>query len=85
MQLSDSKENSIIRILISFVVEFFWPPEISKQNCKMHNISKNTLVACIHRNGKIIIPRGSDMMMPDDTVIIVTTAKGVNDITDILD
>lgn len=46
MQLSDSKENGIIRILISFVVEFFGPPEISKQNCKMHNqcyISKNTL------------------------------------------
>ena len=49
------------------------------------NISKNTLVACIHRNGKILIPRGSDMMMPDDTVVIVTTATGVNDITDILD
>ena len=49
------------------------------------NISKNTLVACIHRNGKIIIPRGSDMMLPNDTVIIVTTEKGVNDITDILD
>lgn len=49
------------------------------------NISKNTLVACIHRNGKIIIPRGSDMMMHNDTVVIVTTTTGVNDITDILD
>ena len=49
------------------------------------NISNNTLVACIHRNGKIIIPRGNDMMMHNDTVVIVTTATGVNDITDILD
>lgn len=56
-------------------------------NIPLHslNVSKSALVACIHRNGKIIIPRGSDVMMSNDTVIVVTTASGVNDITDILD
>lgn len=56
-------------------------------NIPLHslNVSKSALVACIHRNGKIIIPRGSDAMQSNDTVIVVTTAAGVNDITDILD
>ena len=48
------------------------------------NIIKNVIVACINRNGKIIIPRGSDMMLTNDTVVVVTTAKGLKDISDIL-
>ncbi len=42
------------------------------------------LVACISRNGKIMIPRGSDMIMAGDKVIIVTTHTGFHDIKDIL-
>lgn len=42
------------------------------------------LVACINRNAKIMIPRGSDMIMAGDTVIIVTTHTGFRDIKDIL-
>ncbi len=48
------------------------------------NIAKNALIACINRNGKILIPRGSDIMMPIDTVIVVTTESGLKDISDIL-
>lgn len=47
-------------------------------------IKKGILVACINRSGKIIIPRGSDMMQVGDTVIIVTRLNGLKDIEDIL-
>jgi trk system potassium uptake protein TrkA len=49
------------------------------------NIKKNVLVACINRNGQIIIPRGADSINIGDTVIVVTTHSGVNDINDILE
>ena len=45
---------------------------------------KNLLIACISRNGSIIIPRGSDSIHVGDSVTIVTTYTGFNDITDIL-
>jgi len=41
-------------------------------------------VACIYRQGKVIIPRGADRMQIDDSVIIVTQEKGLDDIEDIL-
>lgn len=44
----------------------------------------NLLVACINRSGKIIIPRGKDTIEKGDTVIIVTTHSGLNDLKDIL-
>ncbi len=48
-------------------------------------IKKNVLVACINRNGQIIIPRGHDEIRHGDTVIIVTTIEGLDDISDILE
>ncbi len=45
---------------------------------------KNALVACITRNGNVIIPHGNDVMMPNDTVIVVTTKTGLKDISDII-
>ncbi len=48
------------------------------------SLKPDVLIACIARNGEIITPRGKDMMMPGDTVIVVTTHKGFNDISDIL-
>lgn len=45
---------------------------------------KNLLVGCLNRNGRIRIPRGQDTIQVGDTVIIVTTHKGLRDITDIL-
>lgn len=47
-------------------------------------LKKNLLVSCINRNGRIWIPRGNDTIEIGDTVIIVTTEKGLNDIQDIL-
>jgi len=44
----------------------------------------NLLVCCIIRNGKVIIPNGQDSLHVGDTVIIVTTNTGLNDLSDIL-
>lgn len=47
-------------------------------------LKDNLLVACINRNGKIITPRGKDTIEAKDTVIVVTTHSGLNDLKDIL-
>lgn len=48
------------------------------------SLKKNLLVVCINHNGRIIIPRGHDQIEVGDTVIIVTTQKGLQDVNDIL-
>lgn len=47
-------------------------------------LKSNLLIACISRQGKIIFPRGGDSIEPGDTVIVITTHAGFNDISDIL-
>lgn len=49
------------------------------------NLKKNLLVGYLNRNGVVKIPRGHDTIQVGDTVIIVTTNKGLRDITDILE
>ena len=44
----------------------------------------NLLIACISRGGKVIFPRGQDVIQAGDTVIVVTTHTGFRDISDIL-
>ena len=46
-------------------------------------IRPDILVACIYRRGKIILPRGKDVMQEGDSVVVVTVNKGLNDINDI--
>ncbi len=48
------------------------------------NLKKNLLIGCINRGGKIHIPRGQDCIQKGDTVIVVTSQKGLHDIRDIL-
>lgn len=48
-------------------------------------IRKNILVCCINRNGQIIIPGGQDELHVGDSVIVVLTGSGLNDIKDILE
>ncbi len=48
------------------------------------NFKNNLLIACINRNGQIITPRGKDTIEVGDTVIVVTTHSGLNDLKDIL-
>lgn len=63
-----------------------------KENCSLSGkpleklkIKKNILVACINRNGKIIIPRGHDSIETGDSVVVVTTRSALKDINDILE
>lgn len=57
---------------------------ISNKKLMDLKLKENILIACITRGGKIIIPHGQDMILPGDTVIIVTLKEGFTDISDIL-
>ena len=48
-------------------------------------IKENCLVACIIRENEVIIPGGNDCIKLGDNVIVVTTHKNFDDLTDILD
>lgn len=48
-------------------------------------LRKNLLVACINRHGKMIIPGGQDSFQKGDSVIVVTTDSGLQNIEDILE
>ena len=47
-------------------------------------VKDNVLIACITRGGRIIIPNGHSVIEPDDSVIVVTSHTGWQDIGDIL-
>ena len=48
-------------------------------------LRKNLLIGCINRAGKILIPSGQDTIEPGDTVVVVTSVTGLNELDDILD
>lgn len=48
------------------------------------DIKENLLLCCINRKHKIIIPNGQASLQVGDSVIIVTTNTGLNDLNDIL-
>ena len=47
-------------------------------------LKKNLLISFINRDGNIIIPSGNDCIKVGDTVMVVTTHTGFQDIRDIL-
>ena len=47
-------------------------------------LKSNLLICCIVRGKQIITPSGRDTIELGDTVIVVTTNKGLQDISDIL-
>lgn len=67
-------------------IEFRINEESDVTNVPLMNLSlkKNLLISFISRNGSIIIPSGKDCIKVGDTVMIVTTHTGFNDIQDIL-
>ncbi len=48
-------------------------------------IKKNCLVACIIRNNQVIIPDGNSCIQLGDNVVVVTTHKSFDDITDLFE
>ncbi len=57
---------------------------IADKTIESLSLKKGIIIASINRNGTIITPRGKDVILAGDTVIIVTTHKGFKDISDIL-
>ena len=48
------------------------------------SLKKNLLISCIYREEKILIPSGQDCIHVGDSVLVVTTNTGFEDIQDIL-
>jgi len=47
-------------------------------------LKPNILIACIIRNKQVIIPKGSDCLLPGDSIVVVTTSdQAISALTDI--
>lgn len=68
------------------VVEFHVEKDAPVIGIPLMNLqTKNNLrIACISHNGRMIFPRGQDVIQPGDHVVVVTTHTGFGDIGDIL-
>lgn len=60
------------------------------EDCKIVNIPlhklktrKNLLIGSINRDGVIITPKGNDVLLPHDTVIVITTHTGLSRLEEI--
>ena len=61
------------------------PERIYDKPLKELKIKENCLVACIIRENEVIIPNGNDCIKLGDNVIVVTTHKNFDELTDILE
>lgn len=57
---------------------------INKPIQELH-LRKNILLGSITRGDKVIIPNGSDILYPDDRVVIITATERLSKLDDILD
>ena len=89
--LHNSAGNSHIQTLHKLVngkveaVEFIVPDDAGYKNIPFKNLNllPNILIGCIIRNGKTIFPGGDDVMKANDSVIIVTAGRIIEDLHDI--
>jgi len=67
-------------------IEFIVDEESNATNITLKDLKlkDNLLISFISRDGKVFIPGGQDSIQVGDTVMIVTTHSGFNDLTDIL-
>ncbi len=67
-------------------LEFFINENTKYTNIPLKDLAtkSNSLIACIGRGREIIIPGGNDEIKVGDSVVVVTTQKKLQDITDIL-
>ncbi len=65
--------------------EFIVPEDAGYENIPFKDLHflPNILVGCIIRNGKTIFPGGDDVMKANDSVIVVTTGRIIEDLHDI--
>ncbi len=89
--LHNSAGNSQIQTLHKLVngkveaVEFIVPENAGYENIPFKDLHllPNLLIGCIIRNGKTIFPGGNDVMMANDSVIVVTAGRIIEDLHDI--
>ncbi len=89
--LHNSAGNAQIQTLHKLVngkveaVEFIVPEDAAYENIpfKELRLLPNILIGCITRNGKPIFPGGDDVMKANDSVIVVTTNRIIEDLHDI--
>ena len=90
--LSNSRGNKVITLyrLVHKQIEAL--EFIAKNNEAVYDIplrdltvKPGCLIACILRNNKVIIPNGNTCIQNDDNVIVVTTHKDFNDLSEIFD
>lgn len=48
------------------------------------NLRSHTLIACLIRGQKVIIPNGNDVILPEDSVVVVTKIPYLSDFKDVL-
>lgn len=68
------------------MLEFFIDEDSAITNVPLSKLTlkDNILIGCITRNGKSVIPKGNDMIMVGDSIIVVTTRLGLKDSLDII-
>lgn len=89
--LHNSAGSSQIQTLYKLVdgkveaVEFIVPENAGYENIPFKDLQllPNLLIGCIIRNGKIIFPGGDDVMKANDSIIVVTAGRILEDIHDI--
>lgn len=90
--MSVSKENNIETLYklnddrveaLEFIVKY-GSPIIGVPLSKL-KLKKGILIACINHYGEIISPTGESVIRDRDSVIVVTTQTGLNDINDVLE
>ncbi len=90
--MSVSKENNIETLYklnddrveaLEFIVKY-GSPIIGVPLAKL-KLKKGILIACINHYGEIISPTGDSVIRDRDSVIVVTTQTGLNDINDVLE
>lgn len=85
---SSANVESMYRLLNGKVEaqEFIIKKECEFTNVPLKNLptKENTLIACIGRNRKVIIPNGDSHLEIGDNVIVVTKNRAIENFTDIL-
>lgn len=68
-------------------LEFRVTKEFEKLDTPIMDLSlkSNLLIACIYRNGRVVVPNGHDVLQTEDSVIVVTTRTGLKDLNDVLE
>ncbi len=88
----NNSQGSNVRTLYNIVggkveaLEFYARTESEVTGIPLSDLEtkEDLLICCISRNGKTIIPNGMTTIEKGDTVIVVTTQTGLNDLTDII-